>query len=379
MKKRTFNRSNFSSLSKITSVGKIRNQLKNRYLAFTSEKLSSVLVLGAADEGRRLVRLCKQNGIKVIGWFDDDPKKTNSKTIFRSKMLRRFDRKIPVLIASHRILGATNFLRKLGFKNTAPFALMQILYPKKFIPHMFYKNWIEDLVKHKKAYKAFFSLLKDSSSKQVLNKLIQFRLTLDPFIIEPVIDKDLYQPQGILSFRNNEIYVDGGSYDGDSVTLFIRRVKNKYDKILAFEPDKVIYRKLVQKMNDKGRIECLNQGLFNKNGKVSFSTTSDRASLIESGGTSSINVASIDSVLNGERVSFIKMNIEGAEINALKGAQKSIKQWFPKMAISCYHRPSDLWQIPLLINKMSKKYNLYLRQHDGGVIESVCYAIHQNY
>ena len=142
MKKRTFNRSNFSSLSKITSVGKIRNQLKNRYLAFTSEKLSSVLVLGAADEGRRLVRLCKQNGIKVIGWFDDDPKKTNSKTIFRSKMLRRFDRKIPVLIASHRILGATNFLRKLGFKNTAPFALMQILYPKKFIPHMFYKNWI---------------------------------------------------------------------------------------------------------------------------------------------------------------------------------------------------------------------------------------------
>ena len=290
MKKRTFNRSNFSSLSKITSVGKIRNQLKNRYLAFTSEKLSSVLVLGAADEGRRLVRLCKQNGIKVIGWFDDDPKKTNSKTIFRSKMLRRFDRKIPVLIASHRILGATNFLRKLGFKNTAPFALMQILYPKKFIPHMFYKNWIEDLVKHKKAYKAFFSLLKDSSSKQVLNKLIQFRLTLDPFIIEPVIDKDLYQPQGILSFRNNEIYVDGGSYDGDSVRLFIRRVKNKYDKILAFEPDKVIYRKLVQKMNDKGRIECLNQGLFNKNGKVSFSTTSDRASLIESGGTSSINV-----------------------------------------------------------------------------------------
>lgn len=244
---------------------------------------------------------------------------------------------------------------------------------------MFYKNWIEDLVKHKKAYKAFFSLLKDSSSKQVLNKLIQFRLTLDPFIIEPVIDKDLYQPQGILSFRNNEIYVDGGSYDGDSVRLFIRRVKNKYDKILAFEPDKVIYRKLVQKMNDKGRIECLNQGLFNKNGKVSFSTTSDRASLIESGGTSSINVASIDSVLNGERVSFIKMNIEGAEINALKGAQKSIKQWFPKMAISCYHRPSDLWQIPLLINKMSKKYNLYLRQHDGGVIESVCYAIHQNY
>jgi FkbM family methyltransferase len=173
--------------------------------------------------------------------------------------------------------------------------------------------------------------------------------------------------------------VDGGSYDGDSVRSFIKKVKNKYEKILAFEPDKIIYKKLVRKMNLKRKIECLNQGLFNKSGKVNFSTTSNRASLIDSGGTSSINVASIDSILNGNRVSFIKMNIEGAEINALKGAKKSIKQWLPKMAISCYHRPSDLWQIPLLIRKMSKKYNLYLRQHDGGVIESVCYATYQNY
>ena len=379
MKKRITNYNNFTSLSKITSARKIKTQLKKRYSAFNLEKLLRVLILGAAEEGARLVKLCRKNGIKVVAWVDDDPKRTNGKTILASKALHRFDRNIPVLIASHRILGATKFLRKLGFKNTVSFALLQILYPKKFIPHMFYRNWIEDLVAHKIHYKKFFSLLKDSNSRRVLNKLIEFRLTLDPSVIEPIIDKNLYQPRGILSFRNNEIYVDGGSYDGDSVRSFIKKVKNKYEKILAFEPDKIIYKKLVRKMNLKRKIECLNQGLFNKSGKVNFSTTSNRASLIDSGGTSSINVASIDSILNGNRVSFIKMNIEGAEINALKGAKKSIKQWLPKMAISCYHRPSDLWQIPLLIRKMSKKYNLYLRQHDGGVIESVCYATYQNY
>jgi len=369
----------FVALSKITSIGRIRTQLKKQYSAFDLEKLSRVLILGAADEGERLTKLCRYNNIKVVAWVDDDPKRSNGKTILVSKALHTFDRNIPVIIASHRILGATKFLRKIGFRNIASFALLQILYPKKFPPHMFYRNWIEDLVTNKIHYKKFFSLLDDSKSKHVLNKLIEFRLTLDPLVIESVVDKDLYQPRGIISFRKNEVYVDGGSYDGDSIRSFISRVENKYEKILAFEPDKTVYQKLIKKINPNRRVVCFNQGLFNRNSKMNFSTTSDRASLIDSRGGSSIRVASIDSILKGERVSFIKMNIEGAEISALEGAKKSIKLWFPKMAISCYHKPSDLWEIPLLIKKMEKKYNLYLRQHDGGVIESVCYATHQSH
>jgi hypothetical protein len=69
------------------------------------------------------------------------------------------------------------------------------------------------------------------------------------------------------------------------------------------------------------------------------------------------------------------MNIEGAEIDALNGARKTIETWMPKLAISVYHRPSDLWQIPQLIHDFSKDYDFFLRQHDGGVIETVLYAI----
>ena len=114
-------------------------------------------------------------------------------------------------------------------------------------------------------------------------------------------------------------------------------------------------------MGSNRRILCFNKGLFDKNKIMSFSTTANRASLIDTKGGSSISVASIDSVLKGKKVSFIKMNIEGAEINALKGTKQSIRLWHPKMAISCYHKPSDLWKIPLLIKKMEKKYNLYLK------------------
>ena len=75
------------------------------------------------------------------------------------------------------------------------------------------------------------------------------------------------------------------------------------------------------------------------------------------------------------RVTFIKMNIEGAELDALRGSSTVIERWGPTLAISAYHRPSDLWQIPFLVNELRDDYKLFMRQHDGGVIETVLYAI----
>jgi hypothetical protein len=69
------------------------------------------------------------------------------------------------------------------------------------------------------------------------------------------------------------------------------------------------------------------------------------------------------------------MNIEGAEIDALEGARKTIARWSPKLAVSVYHRASDLWRIPQIVSQLNPRYDLYLRQHDGGVIETVLYAI----
>ena len=74
-------------------------------------------------------------------------------------------------------------------------------------------------------------------------------------------------------------------------------------------------------------------------------------------------------------MTYIKMNIEGAEIDALKGAAGSIARWTPKLAIAVYHRPSDLWQIAEVVRGLNPNYDLYLRQHDGGVIETVLYAL----
>ena len=96
--------------------------------------------------------------------------------------------------------------------------------------------------------------------------------------------------------------------------------------------------------------------------------------MVESGGIS-VPVVGLDEVLQGDRVSYIKMNIEGAEIDALQGGADSIKRWGPKLAISAYHLPNHLWKIPLEISKLREDYQIFFRQHDGGIIETVVFAL----
>ena len=90
-------------------------------------------------------------------------------------------------------------------------------------------------------------------------------------------------------------------------------------------------------------------------------------------GTEAVDVG-LDELLDGARVSFIKLNIEGSELEALRGARRSIRSWKPKLATSVYHRPSDLWEVPELVRSLNQDYRLYVRQHDGGVVETVLYA-----
>lgn len=86
-------------------------------------------------------------------------------------------------------------------------------------------------------------------------------------------------------------------------------------------------------------------------------------------------LSGVEDGLGKDRVTCIKMNIEGAELDALSGARRGIAEWAPKLAISAYHWPSEPWRVPALVRDLRPDYRLYLRQHHGGVIETVVYAV----
>ncbi len=358
----------------------LRSHLRHHYPALDVERISAIAILGAAGEGVRLAGLCRALGIGVAAVADDHPAKIGTE-IAEQKVrpvagLQEIDRSIPVVIASHRVLGATQRLRSFGFATVLPFAALQAMAPERFPPHMFYDGLLDDLWQNRERYLRLQSQLADSRSRDVLDAVLGFRQTLDPSFLSPVLDDDdLYAPKNLVEFSDDEVYVDGGSYDGDTIRSFAKAVNGRFAHVYAFEPDPVTYRALQSNFANEPRVEPIHAGLHRENGVLRFKDDGSRGAIFASDGAITMPVTSLDDVLGQKRVTYIKMNIEGAEIDALYGAEQAIRRERPKLAISVYHRPSDLWRIPEIVAQFSPDYRLFLRQHDGGIIETVLYAI----
>lgn len=366
------------ALQRVADPGEIRDALAAGRAPFRLENLSQVAVLGAADEGRRFLRLFGDHGIRVSGLFDGSAalhgKRVDGMTVRPASDLAGLGGDVPIVLASHRVLVAADFLN--GLKAPwATAALLQVMYPGVFPPHMFYDGLIEDLVQNRERYRELATLFADSRSRRVLNAVIGFRLTLDPEILRPVVEGDAFQSADLMKFSDDEVYVDAGAYDGDTVRRFISRVGGRFRAIYAFEPDQATFPRLAEAFRDDPRIKAMPLGISRRSGALRFAGTGGRGSAFSDDGGIVVPVAGIDEVLDGSRVSYIKMNIEGAEIDALDGARASIGRWRPKLAISAYHRPSHLREVPLLIREIEPGYRLYLRQQDGGIIETVVYGL----
>lgn len=366
-------------LKEVSGVADLREALRRCNAAVDPAALRRVIILGAAGEGQRLAAICHERGIDIAAIIDDDPAKVGSNIagvqVASSAALETHERDTPVVIASHRVLRASERLKRLGYRAFAPFAALQVIDPNAFSPHMFYDGWIEDLWLNRDRYVRLEGLLADDMSRRVLDAVLGFRQTLDPFVLQPMVEWELYGPAGLLRYRPDEVYVDGGSFDGDTIRLFIDRVAGQFARVVAFEPDPRTFARLRANFAYERRVEPINAGLYRQRARLHFADDASRGALITAEGTHEIEAVSLDEVLGGDRVTYVKMNIEGAEIAALEGARHAIARWAPKLAISAYHRPSDLWQIADVVREIRSDYRLYLRQHDGGVIETVLYAL----
>lgn len=121
-------------------------------------------------------------------------------------------------------------------------------------------------------------------------------------------------------------------------------------------------------------MEIIPRGLHEKTGKLYFVDNQHGSMLSEQGGSSEIEVTSLDDTITG-KVSFIKMDIKGSEIPALRGGERVIRENKPKLAVCVYHLEEDLWEIPLLIKQLAPEYKIYMRQHFEELDwETVCYA-----
>ena len=206
---------------------------------------------------------------------------------------------------------------------------------------------------------------------------------IDPRLLEIATAYNQYFDADIIKLTQDEVFIDVGCFDGTVSVEFAKRCNNQYKKIIAFEPNLKSNPNLCNNLQKMDNIMVYPYCLWHKESELCFENAgwfkgpTSRVVADLDDGALKIKAIKLDDILIKEAVAttFIKMDIEGAELNALKGAKQTILAHRPKLAISIYHKPEDIWQIPSYILSLHKDYDLRIRPYSLTGNELVLYAV----
>lgn len=245
----------------------------------------------------------------------------------------------------------------------------------------YFRENILDIQNNFSHYKSVYGLLADEVSKETYERMLAAKVFMDMDYVQQAYQEDLiYFSKNIFRFCD-ETYIDCGGFDGDTVLNFAEQV-NSIKHMYVFEAMQKpaeLCRSRIEKKGLIGKTTIFQQAVYSKNGTLNFDLgVGNGDSSISQNGSIHVPAIRIDDVIK-EKVTFLKMDIEGAEKDALYGAQRIIKENTPKMAICIYHLKDDFWKIPELILSINPHYKFLVRQHDpASFSETVLYCIPEN-
>ena len=218
---------------------------------------------------------------------------------------------------------------------------------------------------HYNDYVWLYENLDDFKSKRVLQSILSNFYNFETSSLKEVTDKIHYFDLDLLPNIKDKVFVDVGSYVGDTIQDLVKIYGENYKKIFCFEITPSICEKLKNNLSDLKDVSVINKALAEKKGYLYLEQNKESSGnrALESG-EQKIEATTLDDEIL-EKVDYIKMDIEGAEQKALEGCIKHIKKDKPNLLISVYHNNEDLYKIPKQIFTICKDYKLYLRYYGG--------------
>ena len=287
------------------------------------------------------------------------------------KSLRRFTqnhiRKTTLgdsIVNLFKAMGLNDYFTKILYFEDRKKTTKSMLYAEKYF------------TEHQKDLEEISSLFSDDISRDVFFSAIKYRQTHNPKDVPSYSKNDQYFVKGIVPLTDSEVFIDCGAFDGDTMKDFIKATKGKYQSIVCFEPVEEFHKRLEKRGRGK-TVTALRAGVYKESTTLQFNAGAGKGSSISSNAqnTISVPVLAIDDVPECKNATFIKMDVEGSELDALKGAKQTILNNKPKLAICLYHRPKDFIEIPKWIHTLVPEYKLYVRHHSFSINETVLYAI----
>lgn len=349
-----------------------------------------LILCGAGGLGRKTLRGLRAEAIEPLAFVDSNPflwgKVVDGLQVFgAADAVARYGRVAAFVVTSwgawsvDRLADRLDRLRILGCDCVLSFRTLFWKYPSQFLPHyacdLPHKVYdcVDDVI-------AAAGLWSDDSSRREFLEQIRWRTVIDHDGLPPAVSGPAYFVSDLVRLTDGERFVDCGAFDGDTLGDFVRVTDGRFGKVWAMEPDPTSYSNLCKTVaalpdSVRKRIDVLPFAVTDSTKTLRFAGGGLASSGFSSTGELSVECVALDELLEDGEPTFIKMDIEGAEPDALRGARDILRRHRPIIAISVYHLQDHLWRIPLDISRIVDGYRFHLRPHDNEGWDLVCYAI----
>ena len=232
------------------------------------------------------------------------------------------------------------------------------------------------------AIRAGYQCLHDERSREEFAAQIAWRCTLDYTLLPPQDPpSDTYFPRRLMHLSAGEVLVDCGAFDGDSVRLLLDKTGGGFRHIYACEPDAANRAALGRYLeslppDQRDRVSILPFAIGDRDGVAYFDASGTAGSRLSGAATrEAVECRRLDTLLSGAAPTIIKMDIEGAEPLAIRGAEATLRRARPILSVCAYHVCDHLWTLPALIKEIQPEYRVSLRRYAEECWETVYYAI----
>lgn len=328
-------------------------------IVFGAGAVGSLVAEGLRDKGRNVAAFCDNYRIGLH-------ESLQLPILTPAQLIEQYPDAFVVVAADERFnQEIVDQVRRMGYPDDRIF--------RRYSGYELYD--LDLLMEHYEGYKWAYEFFEDSLSKRIV--LERMKGYLFHHKMDSCCSTNQYFDEQVIKLSDEEIFVDGGGFTGDTCLEFIRHTNGKYKFIYGFEPELKNFEQALKNLESYPIVEFVPKGLWHQDDVQSFSSESSSSKIVNTGGYS-IALTSLDSFFKqrpaSEWPTFIKLDIEGAEKQALIGAEQVIRRAHPKLAVCIYHKPEDIYELPRMLASMGE-YKFSLRHYSMTDVETVLYAI----
>ncbi|MDE5605414.1 MAG: FkbM family methyltransferase [Eubacterium sp.] len=333
------------------------NIYENDVWEYLAGSKKPIVIYGMGNGAEKIISVLKEYGVEIADIFASDEfvrghSFLGHKVLKYSEVCEKYDDFNIVLAFATHLPDMLEKIEKMNKEHPVFAPDVPVAGNGIFTRKFFEEN--------REKFEFVYEHLADEESKSAFESIINFKISGKVKYLYSSTEADknnIYRD--ILQLNNNETIVDMGAYDGDTIREFTAYTNGEFKHIYALEPDEKNFKKLERNTNGMQGISLYNLGAWSKKDTLTFSKKAGRNSKLSAEGIP-VQVSDIDSLID-DKITLLKMDIEGAELRALEGCEQTIKKYSPKLYVCAYHRNEDMFVLPMKIWEYNKNYKIYFR------------------